>query len=92
MTPSKATKAIAFAGNALKKQGTKPLQYPFHPASRYTALAASLQRGKRRPAPSGSVMTLCFTTSLGYEVSQKTCAESPPAQKLMAGAERLVLF
>jgi hypothetical protein len=26
MTPSKATNAIAFAGNARRKQGTKPLQ------------------------------------------------------------------
>lgn len=34
ITPSNATKAIAFAGNARKKQGTKPLQYPLHPRSR----------------------------------------------------------
>ena len=31
ITPSKATSAIAFAGKARKKQGTKPLQYPFQP-------------------------------------------------------------
>lgn len=33
ITPSKATSAIAFAGNALKKHGRNPLQYPFNPAS-----------------------------------------------------------
>ncbi len=70
MTPSNATSATAFAGNALKKQGTKPLQYPFHPFSAYTALAAVFQFGNLlspsfSPLPRGSVMILCFTTSLG---------------------------
>jgi hypothetical protein len=34
ITPSNATSAIALAGKALRKQGTKPLQYPLHPLSR----------------------------------------------------------
>lgn len=33
MTPSKATRAMAFAGNARRKQGTKPRKYPLHPRS-----------------------------------------------------------
>lgn len=41
-------------------------QYPFHPFSRYTALAASLHRlNTLSPGSNGSVMILCFTTSLG---------------------------
>ena len=32
-------------------------------------------------------MIRCFTTSDGYEVIQKTCAERPPAQKLIEGVE-----
>lgn len=32
-------------------------------------------------------MMRCFTTSDGYEVSQKICADKPPAQKLIAGAD-----
>ena len=65
ITDSNATNAIAFAGNALKKHGTNPLQYPLHPCSLYTALAASLHRGNLRPGPSGSVMMRCLMTSLG---------------------------
>lgn len=34
ITPSNATRATALAGKALKKQGKKPLQYPFNPFSR----------------------------------------------------------
>jgi len=65
MTPSNATKAIAFAGNARRKQGTKPLQYPLHPFSVHTAFAASLHLGNFLPLPSGSVMIRCLTTSDG---------------------------
>lgn len=65
MTPSNATSAIALAGNALKKHGTNPLQYPLHPFSLHTVLAASLHRGNRLPSPSGSVIMRCLTTSLG---------------------------
>lgn len=95
ITPSNATKAIAFAGNALKKQGTKPLQYPPHPRSRYTATAASFHhRNCRCPSPSappmGSVIRRFFTTSDGYDMIQKIWAEIPPAQKLITGADRLV--
>lgn len=35
-------------------------------------------------------MSRFLTTSEGYEVIQKIWAEIPPAQKLMAGADRLV--
>ena len=35
-------------------------------------------------------MIRCFTTSDGYDVIQKICAERPPAQKLMDGVEREV--
>ena len=35
-------------------------------------------------------MIRCFTTSEGYDVIQKICAERPPAQKLIAGVEREV--
>ena len=37
-------------------------------------------------------MIRCLTTSEGYEVSQKTCAERPPAQKLIEGVESVVVF
>ena len=37
-------------------------------------------------------MMRCFTTSLGYDVIQKICADNPPAQKLTAGVDRFVLF
>lgn len=90
ITDSNATKAIAFAGKALKKHGPNPLQYPLHPCSLYTPLAASLQVRNLLSGPSESVMMRCFTTSLGYDVIQKTCADKPPAQKLTAGAEREV--
>lgn len=91
ITPSKATSAIAFAGNARKKHGKNPLQYPFQPPSRPTAIAASFHRRNRRSPspwapPRGSVMSLFLTTSEGYDVIQKIWAESPPAQKLIAGA------
>lgn len=33
ITPSNATNAMAFAGNALRKQGTNPRQYPLQPRS-----------------------------------------------------------
>jgi len=33
ITASNATSAMAFAGNALKKHGTNPLQYPMAPLS-----------------------------------------------------------
>lgn len=70
MTASKATRAIAFAGNALMKQGRKPLQNPFTPSFRHTFWAASLHRGNfvtpsPRPFPIGSVMMRCLTTSDG---------------------------
>ena len=70
ITPSNATSATAFAGKALKKQGKKPLQYPFQPLSLYTSFAALFQLGNlRTPSPnppaSGSVIILCLTTSLG---------------------------
>ena len=70
ITPSNATSATAFAGNALKKQGTKPRQKPRAPSRRQTARAASRQpRKQRSPSPrvppSGSVMTRCLTTSEG---------------------------
>ena len=90
MTPSKATSAIALAGNALKKHGTKPLQYPLHPLSLHTVFAASLHLGNLRSEPNGSVMIRCLTTSEGYDVSQNIWADRPPAQKLIAGAEREV--
>lgn len=95
ITPSKATNAIAFAGNARRKQGRNPRQYPLQPRSWYTTAAASFHQRKRRsPSPSlppmGSVMRRCLTTSDGYEVSQKIWAEIPPAQKLTAGADRFV--
>lgn len=35
-------------------------------------------------------MIRCLTTSDGYEVSQKICADMPPAQKLIAGADKFV--
>lgn len=93
ITPSKATNAMAFAGNARRKQGTNPRQYPLQPRSWYTTTAASFHKRKRRsPSPSlppiGSVMRRCLTTSDGYEVIQKIWAEIPPAQKLMAGVDR----
>ena len=104
MTPSKDISATAFAGNARKKHGTKPLQYPLAPSLRQIATAASRHRGNIRGAsptplpptlfrlgPSPSVMMRCLTTSEGYEVSQNTCAERPPAQKLIDGVERFVL-
>lgn len=65
ITPSNATSAIAFAGKARKKQGTKPRQYPVHPVSRYIDFAASFQRGYFLSGPKGSVMMRCFTTSEG---------------------------
>lgn len=37
-------------------------------------------------------MMRCFTTSDGYDVIQKICAERPPAQKLTAGVESEVLL
>lgn len=95
MTPSKATRAKAFAGKALKKHGTKPLQKPLGPSLRHISFAASFHLGNRlspslSAPPSGSVMIRCLTTSDGYEVSQKTWAERPPAQKLMEGVESCV--
>src|SRR5204862_923615 len=71
ITPSKATSAMAFAGNALRKHGRNPRQYPLHPLSLPTATAASFHRRNRlSPSPSappkGSVMIRCFTTSDGY--------------------------
>lgn len=95
ITPSNATNAMAFAGNALRKQGTNPRQYPLHPRSRPTATAASFQdRNFLSPSPKtppmGSVMSRCFTKSDGYEVIQNSWADSPPAQKLMAGLDILV--
>jgi hypothetical protein len=64
MTPSNATKAIAFAGNARRKQGTKPLS-TLSTHSPSTQLAASLHLGNFLPLPSGSVMIRCLTTSDG---------------------------
>ena len=95
MTPSNVIKAIAFAGNALKKQGTKPLQNPLAPSRLQIDLAASFHRGNirwpsPRPLPSGSVMMRCLITSEGYDVIQKIWAERPPAQKLTAGVDRWV--
>ena len=96
MTPSNTSNAIAFAGKARRKQGPKPLQYPFHPSRLLMSFAAAIHRprncGSPSPSrpPSGSVIRRCFTTSAGYELSQKSWAESPPAQKLMAGCERAV--
>ena len=55
-------------------------------------MAASLHRGNRLSGPSGSVIILCLTTSLGYDAIQNTCADSPPAQKLTAGVDRFVCF
>lgn len=97
ITPSNATKAIAFAGNALRKHGTNPRQYPLHPRSLHTARAASFQLWNclcpsLRAPPIGSVIRRCFTTSEGYDVSQKIWAEIPPAQKLIRGADMLVLL
>lgn len=66
ITPSNATSAAAFAGNARRQHGTKPRQNPFMPPSRQIASAASLQRGYLRfPASRSSVMIRCFTTSVG---------------------------
>ena len=90
ITDSKATRAMAFAGKARRKHGKKPLQYPFHPCSRYTAFATSRHRGNFRSGPNGSVIIRCLITSLGYDVIQKTWADKPPAQKFTAGAERFV--
>jgi hypothetical protein len=92
MTPSNATNATALAGNARKKHGTKPLQYPFHPLSRYTAFAASdhFLYFLSGSFPSPSVIIFCLTTSEGYENIQNICALKPPAQKLTAGSESLV--
>jgi hypothetical protein len=70
-TPSNATNATAFAGNALKKHGKNPLQYPLHPFSLYTALAASRHLAYFLPEPRSSVIIRCLTTSDGYDVSQK---------------------
>lgn len=104
ITPSKDISATALAGNARRKHGTKPLQNPFTPSLRQMARAASRHRGNIRgasptpwlpallvPGPSPSVMMRCLTTSEGYEVSQNTCAERPPAQKLIDGVERVVV-
>ena len=88
ITPSNTNSAVAFAGNALRKHGKNPRQYPLHPASLYTALAASLHLGYLRSAPNPSVMMRCLTTSDGYEKIQNICADSPPAQKLTAGSDR----
>lgn len=97
ITPSNATNAIAFAGKALKKHGKNPRQYPFIPLSLLMATAASFHvRNFLSPSPSappnGSVIIRCFTTSDGYDVNQKTCAERPPAQKLIAGVDISVYF
>lgn len=37
-------------------------------------------------------MIRCLTTSDGYDVSQKICADKPPAQKLIAGVDSEVCF
>lgn len=76
ITPSNVNRAIALAGNALRKQGMKPLQKPFMPLSFATAVAASFHRRNFRspsfnPPPSGSVISRCLTTSAGYDVNQK---------------------
>ena len=65
MTDSKATKAIAFAGNALNALGIKPLQKPISPRSAYTARAASRHFLNLRSFPKPSVMIRCLTTSDG---------------------------
>src|SRR5690625_3455893 len=44
ITPSNVNRAIALAGNALRKHGMKPLQKPFMPLSLATAVAASFHR------------------------------------------------
>ena len=64
ITPSKTTNATAFAGNALKKHGPKPLQKPLIPSRRQTSRAAALQL-TLRPRSSGPVIRRCLTTSLG---------------------------
>lgn len=55
----------ALAGNALKKHGTNPLQYPLTPPSLHTARAASRHLPNFLPSPSSSVMYLFLTTSEG---------------------------
>lgn len=95
ITPSNVINAIALAGNARKKHGTNPLQYPRTPSLFQIDLAASFHRRNflspsPSPFPNGSVMMRCLTTSDGYDVIQNTCAERPPAQKLMAGVESAV--
>lgn len=98
MIPSNATNAIAFAGNALRKQGTNPRQYALKPPpSLPTATAASFHRLNRcvpsfNCPPRGSVMMRCLMISEGYDVNQKIWADKPPAQKFMEGVDRSVCF
>lgn len=52
ITPSNAISAIALAGNALKKHGTKPLQYPLAPSLLHISFAASFHlRNFCSPSP-----------------------------------------
>lgn len=91
-TNSNAASAAAFAGNDLRKLGRKPLKKPWIPLCLYISLTAVLHDLKL-PSYLSLHRTTCFTTSLGYALVQKPNeALKPPAQKLIAGALRLVFF
>ena len=67
MTASKASSAIAFAGSALRQQGTNPLQYPRPAVSLYTISSSSFPILESQVSMTkGAIQRICHDVFLDH--------------------------